>query len=284
MSLHGAFFLSRSEPDFLGRLLDRSFGLSESVRPRVPSLFEPMPRLAVAPGIAWQTEAQSSHAEARQAPPESRPRRLDPHGELARQASRAAEANAQAAARADVMENDYERVSPRQIQRTSRASARLVTPITTMEASDSHIDARVPMPPPSRAAADRGALQANHSVTSSPGRNELARIVRPGDEPQRAAPTRLENPIATVPPVAALMPLREASGAETATVTVLPRPTGGESRAAPLDQGPIVNITIGRVEVRAGQSAAPTARWRAASAGPGPLSLDEYLKQRGGGR
>jgi hypothetical protein len=66
-------------------------------------------------------------------------------------------------------------------------------------------------------------------------------------------------------------------------------PPGGPSRsvASPgpeVDRGPIVRVTIGRVEVRATQppvtaqeAAAPTPAWS-----PGVLSLDDYLEQRKG--
>lgn len=45
---------------------------------------------------------------------------------------------------------------------------------------------------------------------------------------------------------------------------------------------PVINVTIGRVEVRAVPPAPPPQRTEAR--GPRPMSLEEYLKQRGGGR
>ena len=45
---------------------------------------------------------------------------------------------------------------------------------------------------------------------------------------------------------------------------------------------PVVNVTIGRIEVRAAPAPAP--RQSTEARGPKPMSLDEYLKQRGSGR
>lgn len=45
---------------------------------------------------------------------------------------------------------------------------------------------------------------------------------------------------------------------------------------------PVVNVTIGRIEVRAAPATSP--RQSTEARGPKPMSLDEYLKQRGSGR
>ena len=45
---------------------------------------------------------------------------------------------------------------------------------------------------------------------------------------------------------------------------------------------PVINVTIGRVEVRAVQP--PAGKPRSEPSRPKPLSLDDYLKQRGGNR
>ncbi|MGH8599145.1 MAG: hypothetical protein ACRET1_00675 [Burkholderiales bacterium] len=50
----------------------------------------------------------------------------------------------------------------------------------------------------------------------------------------------------------------------------------------PISAQPVINVTIGRVEVRATQSA-PTPR-HAKAQGPQPMSLDDYLRRRGGRR
>jgi hypothetical protein len=61
-------------------------------------------------------------------------------------------------------------------------------------------------------------------------------------------------------------------------------PTGAARRPAQsrdVTLPPVVNVTIGRVEVR--QPPAPPAPPPARSSGPRPLSLDEYLERRNSG-
>jgi hypothetical protein len=59
-----AVSIPEGEPDFLGRLLDRSFALGAAVRPRLPSLFEPAPRVVLPPFTA-QAEASIAIATSR---------------------------------------------------------------------------------------------------------------------------------------------------------------------------------------------------------------------------
>jgi hypothetical protein len=47
---------------------------------------------------------------------------------------------------------------------------------------------------------------------------------------------------------------------------------------------PVVNVTIGRIEVRAVQVPGAAMKLHPEKRGPQPMSLDEYLKRRGGGR
>ncbi len=47
---------------------------------------------------------------------------------------------------------------------------------------------------------------------------------------------------------------------------------------------PVVNVTIGRIEVRAMPDQSNTSHRRSETCGPKPMSLDEYLRQRGGRR
>ena len=81
-------------------------------------------------------------------------------------------------------------------------------------------------------------------------------------------------------PAAAPVPYpsqREAPGTGSATARDLTSaPPTAEQPA------PVINVTIGRVEVRAVQASAGKPRIEAST--PKPLSLDDYLKQRGGNR
>jgi hypothetical protein len=59
-------------------------------------------------------------------------------------------------------------------------------------------------------------------------------------------------------------------------------PTGAARRPSPSqDVAPVVNVTIGRVEVR--PPAAPPPPPPVRTSGPRPLSLDEYLERRNSG-
>ena len=99
-----------------------------------------------------------------------------------------------------------------------------------------------------------------------------ARRARPGgvEDGGRGAvipiPVEIERPFDIRPPSAAPASRRDEA-------------RGGPPAAA---AAPVVNVTIGRVEVRAVSPAA--ARPRNDRTGAGPMSLDDYLKQRRGGR
>ena len=57
-----------------------------------------------------------------------------------------------------------------------------------------------------------------------------------------------------------------------------------QSQTSDADPVPVVNVTIGRVEVRAVQAPSAPAREHTELRRAKPMSLDDYLKQRGGGR
>lgn len=59
--------------------------------------------------------------------------------------------------------------------------------------------------------------------------------------------------------------------------------TRGSTRRGPDTSGPVIKVSIGRVDVRAEMAPQPPQRQAPAPRKP-PLSLDEYLKQRSGGR
>jgi hypothetical protein len=61
------------------------------------------------------------------------------------------------------------------------------------------------------------------------------------------------------------------------------RPPRDEAPAGQADAAPVVNVTIGRLEVRA-MPAAATAKPRSERRGAQPMTLDDYFKQRRGER
>lgn len=83
----------------------------------------------------------------------------------------------------------------------------------------------------------------------------------------RSAPPRLELKPALAP---ALLPHQ-------------PDPGGETQLPAPVEPAPVVNITIGRIEVRAASASKPGSPARTARAAPQVMSLEEYLKKRNGG-
>lgn len=91
--------------------------------------------------------------------------------------------------------------------------------------------------------------------------------------------TPAEHPVAPAKAVAARRPSTQRIVVEPATAPH--RPAGAPLPVA-ADPAPVINITIGRVEVRAVST--PPAPRRPEARGPRPMTLDEYLKQRGGGQ
>ena len=61
-------------------------------------------------------------------------------------------------------------------------------------------------------------------------------------------------------------------------------PESARAESPTVDHTPVVNVTIGRVEVRAVQAPPTQPQRRSDARGPRPMSLEEYLKQRESGR
>ena len=110
----------------------------------------------------------------------------------------------------------------------------------------------------------------------------LRRTQESDDEVSGPGPMELHQESGVLLPKPAAVPVpypaqREAPGADSATARDLASNTLMAEQPAP-----VINVTIGRVEVRAVQ--APAGRPRIEASKPKPLSLDDYLKQRGGNR
>lgn len=121
------------------------------------------------------------------------------------------------------------------------------------------------------------------------GRPAVAGPPEPAESPARAGPPAADP---AGPPAVA----RASTGADPTDVTggplggllaipgpVAAAPTGAARRPSPsLDVAPVVNVTIGRVEVRP-PPAPPPPPPPVRATGPRPLSLDEYLERRNSG-
>ncbi|WNL45678.1 hypothetical protein RKE25_20055 [Dyella sp. BiH032] len=243
--------------DFLDRVAARSVGGSPTLSPRLPSWFEP-PRDTPAALTVDDAEAKP------------RPMAAPPHATEAPPAT-ATPRGLPAPASASPLRTAMPSLRPREMPSEKRA-----------------------------AAAERGAPPAPvPDPTKRLVETVLRRIEHVGDRAQEArhVPVKAvsERPAMPTPPSSAspaeaplLVPPRE---------PVFASPAKGDERTAPpgrsqqLQDGangsharaePVVQVSIGRLEVRAAPVAAPSASRR--REGARPASLDDYLRQLPGGR
>lgn len=258
--------------DFLGHLVALARGSAGTIAPRLPSLFEPISP-AYAPeetdaGPAPLATAPSAPDAAGTAPHAKQPAAKQwatPHHDqrgsddvqpdAARRSDRVAPVTEPAAGPAPVA------VPPAPLARPT-----VLLPVPTRQGGVERNDASEPLPrvtdrtaPPLATREEPAA-----SIRRSPGGTGPAAAPAPAPKPVEGA--LLPQPVAVALPRTTLRP------------DAGPPPRVPEPEQA----GPVINVTIGRVEVRA-VPAAP-ARPRAEGMRPTPLSLDDYLKQRGGGR
>lgn len=244
--------------DFLDRLAARAIGSDATLAPRLPSLFEPLPRAPLMT-MADEGEASARVRDAGPMPPAAAAAVPPPRPPLPAHGS----------------------IEPRTARTTpaEQVSSQLPERAPTMAP---------PAPvPPSRAATPARAMIAEPSrATSVP---ERAQATPPHVSPRasRIASSRHE---AAHPPTAvgALLPAPApvfattsgpAAPAQHGRAAALRHPrdmqAGRESRTS---REPVVHVSIGRLEVRAAPAAAAPPRRRD---GPQPSSLDDYLRQRG---
>lgn len=243
-----------ADTDFVGQLVDRAFGRTETLQPRLPSLFEPVTETAAVdnivavdgvrnnitpkteidgppPTTARSRDDDSTHRipireRAMDEPPNREPKGTEPVREapdVSPRADRAGHANA------DVPE-------PPAIRKKVGAVFHRDVSVTTT---------KHPSPSATREAAIR-------NDTRVPMALDLALPVHP---------IRVEKLPLVIP---ASPPRRSNEGARHADAGTSP---------------PVVRVTIGRVEVRAAATT-PSRRASREAAGPQPMRLDEYLKRQ----
>jgi hypothetical protein len=242
--------------DFLDRLAARAIGSDATLAPRLPSLFEPLPRAPLMT-MADEGEASARVRDAGPMPPAAAAAVPPPRPPLPAHGS----------------------IEPR----TARTTPAEQVPLRLPERAPTMAP---PVPvPPSRAATPARAMIAEPSrATSVP---EHAQATPPPVAPRASRPSRHE---AAHPPTAvgALLPAPApvfattsgpAAPAQHGRAAALRHPrdmqAGRESRTS---GEPVVHVSIGRLEVRAAPAAAAPPRRRD---GPQPSSLDDYLRQRG---
>ena len=264
--------------DFLGRLIDRAMERAPLLERRKPSMFEPSSFSAE--GISEEpvfVESQASRSVSTAPPatttvpeterPEAREGASVP---LVRHASIASE-------------------SPHQAR---NAVAPFITPVAPERAPERIIERHEMQTREIETVIERSETRAieTREIVREPHIEQRTILVeREPEAPRTAGPPRSDLTIA-MPKAASTVIAREITPAR---LTAAGRPTAaaaprGPSRErtlppapAPAIEAPTVTVTIGRVDIRAGEPARSTPR--AAKTLAPQLSLEEYLKSRGGG-
>ncbi len=311
----------RQEPaaaDFLDRLAAKARGEDSGLQPRLPSFFEPIRQVRM--GMA----AEAAPIGLLEEGADSAPRTARDDGLTRVQlATPTAEAQPHEAGAAhtrrphEAVQSSATRPEPSHVVPATPAPAPSVVarPRGPIEALAARQDGLAPAPPPrsrdglaptllrlsvadavlaeaigdtaptrdgTRAPHARDEVRSTQSASpDSPAREPVRGGRRPvADEKGEA--TRADRPPATN---GALVPAPEPGVRRVVVEALTTRRRSAPEQArveapAAAEATPVINVTIGRVEVRA----VPTPPQRTEDRGPRPMSLEEYLKRRGGGR
>jgi hypothetical protein len=300
--------LPKAEPDFLQRLVSRALEEDSAIEPRLPSLFEPASVSSLDAGVAWQdtptsvadpaAEIRVNDGEVAAGRPQSK---VDPTPLLGHDVPNAAATPWRAEpmllakqpdpwpAAAHGLDADPPPQSMPSSPQRAAAARRRSSPAWTESATSAEQHAPkvadvvtgelhpfagdVPPPegrrpitgPDHREASPAGA--ASHDLS---GMQERANL---------RARTDLDDTRGTLVPVSTAAAQRIVVAPQAAPY----RPAPDEAPVEQADAAPVVNITIGRLEVRAlpaGATAKPRGERRVAQ----PMTLDDYFKQRRGER
>lgn len=242
--------------DFLANLLARSFSSVEIIRPRIPARFAVLPVDA-----AWAEPDATSATMSTPAPHETPP------------------------ARAPAPHVIGEELPPS----TARSPVMARVPATRVEASELDDQTSFIREPPQAPALASGVPLAQTALRDRAPAPVEQTTVAPAPSKQGAVASVAERgdlPPPEAQPIETLLQLSEPPAPQPLqpnVIRVAPAPQVQPAIPPPITAGPPrINITIGRVEVRALPPNAPPPRPRSAQPGP-PLSLDAYLKRRDGG-
>ena len=259
--------------DFFNRIVVKARGAESSIAPRLPALFEPVAGVELAPTTAIEEElATSVAARALQEPqPVSMPARSSGMRDLRLLAPRPVETTEQGT------EQDIERVPGTPDRQARAAEAASVASLRRLP-----LIARIVASPATRPGEQRA------DYAPEPGVMPTARaVLRPARESTRdlSGPVQKElhqeSGVLIPKPAAGPAPYPAARGSPRADAATA---ACDFTANTPMTEqsAPVITVTIGRVEVRAVQS--PAGKPRSEPSRPKPLSLDDYLKQRGGNR
>ena len=251
--------------DFFNRIVEKARGAESAIAPRLPSLFEPLPGAAVAPSPDAEEPAPAVAAHELEA---HRPTPMTPRNPIMHELRPLTSHSVETAEQG----NEF---VPRENDRPVRAAE--VAPMGRLQPLP--VVTRIVESPATRP----NEQKPDEKPESGVMRSDKTRLSRTWEsEHEVPQPQQLHKELGVLMPKPAAIPVPFTIGMNAPRVD---SPTGrGFAANTPLAEqpAPVINVTIGRVEVRAAQ--APTARPRANATKPKPLSLDDYLKQRGGGR
>lgn len=270
-------------PNFLGRLAGRAVGAGPVIAPRLPSLFE-MPDHRQEPfGSGWEESVETSERTIETAQnPATAPLFAPPRATSFQEApdQRHMRPERQLPSAAEPAPAPPQRIVPPTLPPLPLIQQRLIVaeappvlaprprpgPSDDMGSAPPRsailVDERPALPRPTRMQPEAREGAPAQRKAAAP-RFEAVKAVRPGAVLPSLAPSPLPAIIKSAP-------------------MIMPAPARREmARADPAPPAaPVVNITIGRVEVRAHVSAPVASVPAPAPASAAPQSLDDYLKQR----
>jgi hypothetical protein len=252
-----------ARPNFLQQLIERSLDAQGAIEPRVPSMFESAGAASVLPPNVEED--------------------VTPQAPLARTAAAHETNGPQRDLKANTEIRDRDSASSSHQSRTAQIpaaapankSSTLAPSTIAAESIRRIVEERIthesPAPPPQRIDMDVPPPSRARAAGDSPPYDALAEPNRP---PVSAAK-------ALEPPPLLRSAIRERVTAEPPAAMAAIAAMRNSAAAEPPRAAPDVHVTIGRLEIRATQSAKPPQAGSRTSAAQ-PMSLEEYLKQRGG--
>jgi hypothetical protein len=288
--------------DFLRRLAERAAGAAPGVRPALPPRFAPAAAPLPVAEPAWEEPPAAVEAEA---PRPTAPRPAVPSREEARPVAPSpprteAPLDASVVARSETLPASLDRAP-------SSVAPRIAPPL--VEHDDAPVAPARPSAPPEQHVAAAAQPRTDVPASASPPRStappalvapppttlsvsaEVRPEASPAVRPALAVPTRrAASPLSAEPEDGGARPgtapgTAGRGGAEPSappSAAYAPGSVRVAGRSAEPAGPPVIEVTIGRVEVRAAQAAPAPKPARTAPRAPA-VSLDDYLRARGGG-
>jgi len=253
--------------DYLGNLIARTVSPAVAVRPQLPSIFEPAP--ATRETVSWPEFEQESFVE--QPPVTGPPEKLAPVP-LSIPTSRQSLLGEPRQTVPDI--------SPaKEILKATQEPERVPRATSTSESVEPRIFPRAD--PTLREAEPSDSAGRRSDIIKSPLLDAVAsasHAVNAREETGRLQPAVALKPLVMPEPPERELPAR--SDVQAIVPTIRPSPPIAPLPPATATAAPTVNVTIGRVEVRA---VPPPAQQRAKPKPAMVLSLEDYLRQRAKG-